>query len=76
MMFEATRQLLKEGTDCIDSQLCAGHDESELLDKQFRMAERELREAETTIRQILDDYDRRRATRRGRFQIWLARKTK
>ncbi len=36
----------------------------------------EIHQLKNTLRAILDDYDRRMATRRGRFQVWLARKTR
>lgn len=35
----------------------------------------EKRKTEEVLRKILDDYDKRMATKRGRFQVWLARTT-
>jgi hypothetical protein len=37
--------------------------------------ESEQKRKDAVLRQIVDDYDRRRATRWGRFLLWLLRKT-
>ncbi len=41
----------------------------------FDSRDERIKELEETLGAILDDYDRRMATKHGRFQVWLARVT-